>query len=204
MQYEIVVVGTSLGGLKALQVLLAGLPKDFPLPMVIVQHRGKGSDDLLRALLKNAASLPVREAEDKEQIVPGVVYLAPADYHLLVEAGDFMLSTDAPVEFARPSVDVLFESAADAYGAGVIGVVLTGANADGARGAAAIKRRGGLVLVQDPVTAEAAAMPEAASAVGCDHILPLLDIPPFLVQLVSESKRGKHAVRTTDQRPDRG
>ena len=187
MQYEIVVVGTSLGGLKALQTLLAGLPKDFPLPVAIVQHRGKASGDGLAAFLQTASALQVREAEDKEPIVPGMVYLAPADYHLLVESGAFMLSTEAPVAFSRPSVDVLFESAADAYGAGVIGVVLTGANIDGARGAVAIKRRGGLVVVQDPATAEAVAMPEAARAAGCDHILPLLDIPPFLVRLVSES-----------------
>ncbi len=118
MQYEIVVVGTSLGGLKALQALLAGLPKDFPLPVVIVQHRGKDSGDPLVALLQSATPLLVREAEDKQPMAPGVVYLAPADYHLLVEAGGFMLSTDAPVVFARPSVDVLFESAADAYGPG--------------------------------------------------------------------------------------
>ncbi|HEX2120839.1 MAG TPA: chemotaxis protein CheB, partial [Thermoanaerobaculia bacterium] len=133
------------------------------------------------------------DADDKQWVKPGSVYLAPADYHLLVdrngERGELHLSVDARVEYSRPSVDVLFESAADAYRAGCIGVVLTGANADGARGAAQIKRRGGFVIVQDPAGAEAREMPQAAiGATGVDRILPLERIGPFLVELCRLSK----------------
>ena len=163
-RFEIVVIGTSLGGLEALRTLLAGLPSSFCVPVVIVQHRGKESEDTLTPLLQRRCPLVIEEAEDKQTIVPGYVYLAPRDYHLLVEPGRFALSSDAAVNQARPSIDVLFESAADAYGSAVIGVILTGANADGARGAARIKQRGGLVVVQDPATAEARAMPDAALA----------------------------------------
>ena len=184
MAFELVVVGTSLGGLRALEVLLAGLSKTIPVSMAVVQHRHKDSDGTLSRLLQQYSALPLKDAEDKEVIVPGRVYLAPADYHLLVEAGRFALSTEAPVSYARPSIDVLFESAADAYAEKVIGVILTGANHDGAQGIAKIKARGGLTVVQDPATAESPSMPEAAiAAVEIDWILPLLDIAPLLVSL---------------------
>src|SRR5579871_4147383 len=124
MAFEIVVVGTSLGGLAALETLLAGLPGDFPLPLAIVQHRGTDAHSVLANLLRRHCVLPVKEPHDKEEIAAGRVYLAPADYHLLVEEGVFALSTEGPVQFARPSVDVLFISAADSYARGVIGVVL--------------------------------------------------------------------------------
>ena len=123
------------------------------------------------------------DADDKQWIKPGTVYFAPADYHLLVEKGEFSLSVDEAVHHSRPSIDVLFESAADAYGAALIGVILTGANDDGAAGARRIKSRGGLVVAQDPKTAEAPAMPAAAIAAGAvDQILPLDQIGPFLVE----------------------
>ncbi|PLZ82447.1 chemotaxis protein CheB, partial [Fischerella thermalis WC217] len=116
MKYQIIVIGTSLGGLEALQVILLGLPKTFPVPIAVVQHRHKDSDDTLRVLLQSYTNLVVKEAEDKEEILPGWVYLAPADYHLLIESKDktvsqpyFSLSTDVPVTYARPSIDVLFE-----------------------------------------------------------------------------------------------
>jgi two-component system chemotaxis response regulator CheB len=179
---DIVVCGASLGGTRALQVVLAGLPRDFPLPVAVVLHRRRDSADRLAALLQGAGPLAVKEAEDKQSIVPGGVYLAPADYHLLVEKGNLALSTEAPVTYARPSIDVLFESAADAYGAGVIAVVLTGASADGAQGAARIRERGGTVVVQDPEKAEARVMPEAVLAAGPAHVLPLEEIAPFLVK----------------------
>ena len=163
-QFAIVVVGTSTGGLKALQVLLSGLPADFPLPVVIVQHRGPGSDSGLCEFLHKFSSLPVAEPEDKEPVQPGRVYLAPRDYHLLVENRSFVLSTDQPVGFARPSIDVLFESAADDYREKVVGVILTGANRDGARGLAAIKSRGGTTVVESPFSAACPEMPEAALA----------------------------------------
>jgi two-component system, chemotaxis family, protein-glutamate methylesterase/glutaminase len=180
----LVVVGASLGGLAALRTLLGGLPRGFGAPLLIVQHRGRDSDEGLLKLLQRASQLPVCEPDDKEPIAPGRVYLAPADYHLLVEPGHVALSTDAPVNFARPSLDVLFDSAAEAYGDRVVCVVLTGANADGARGAARIKRRGGVLVVQDPATAEASAMPSGAlKAAPADRVLPVPEIAPFLVEL---------------------
>lgn len=181
---EIVVVGTSTGGLKALQTLLSGLPAGFPLPIVIVQHRGMGSESGLCEFLSQLSSVPVAEPEDKEPLRRGRAYLAPRDYHLLIENQSFALSTDPPVGFARPSIDVLFESAADEYQERAIGVILTGANRDGARGLAAIKFRGGLTLVEDPVSAACREMPEAAIAqTKPDWILPLEEIAPRLHKL---------------------
>jgi len=179
--YQIVVVGTSLGGLNALEVLLAGLPATFPVPLVVVQHRGVGSDGILRMALQRRTPLRVREPHDKDPILPGRIYLAPPDYHLLVDEGSFALSTDRPVCHARPSIDVLFETAANTYGGDTIGVVLTGASSDGARGAAAIKSYGGLVIIQAPETAESAVMPRAAiAATLADAVLPLPEIALFL------------------------
>ena len=190
MAFNLIVVGTSWGGLRALEVLLSGLPKQFSVPIAIVQHRHKDSDNTLTLFLRRHSALPVEEAEDKAAIVPGCVYVAPADYHLLVERGDsvahpyFSLSTEAPVLYARPSIDVLFESAADAYAEEVIGLILTGASKDGAQGLAKIKARGGLAVVQAPATAESPVMPEAAMAtVSVDKLLPLADIAPCLVDL---------------------
>lgn len=187
MAFEIIVVGTSTGGLKALQTLLSGLPADFPLPIVIVQHRRKDSESGLCDFLGQSSSLLVSEPEDKEPLVSGHVYLAARDYHLLIENGSFALSTDPPVGFARPSIDVLFESAADEFQERAIGVILTGANRDGARGLAAIKALGGLTIVEDPRSAACGEMPEAAiSLTTPDWILPLPEIAPRLIKL-SES-----------------
>src|SRR5918992_615726 len=157
--YEIVVVGTSWGGLAALRALTAPLPRDFGLAMAVVQHRHKDSDRLLATLLQERTALTVCEVEDKQPILPGFLFIAPADYHLLVERGHFSLTIDAPVRYSRPSIDVAFTSAADTYGAGTIGVVLTGANADGAEGLSQIAKRGGLAIVQSPSTAESPTMP---------------------------------------------
>lgn len=186
----LVVIGLSTGGLHALSVLLASLPEDFPLPVVVVQHREKGSDeDRLTWVLRQHGHLAVKEPEDKEVIRAGNVYLAPPDYHLLIEGDHFALSTEAPLWYARPSVDILFESAANAYGKNVIGIVLTGANEDGAQGLATIRKRGGLAIVQDPKTAESPKMPEAAiAATKVDQILPLEEIGPFLVNIVGSNK----------------
>jgi two-component system chemotaxis response regulator CheB len=182
----IVVIGASLGGLHALQTILASLPAEFSLPIVIVQHREAGTYEILQEVLQRHSLLPVRDAEDQEAIKPGHVYLAPADYHLLLEPGYITLSTGEPVNYARPAVDVLFESAADSYGEQTVGVILTGLNHDGARGLAAIKQRGGLAIVQDPATAEAPDMPKAALvATPVDRILPLAAIGPFLRTLGS-------------------
>jgi two-component system chemotaxis response regulator CheB len=183
-EFEIVVVGTSTGGLKALQTLLAGLPSGFLLPIVIVQHRGTGSENGLSEFLGKSSSVPVTEPEDKELLLPGHAYLAPRDYHLLIENRSFALSTDPAVGFARPSIDVLFESAADQYQQRTIGVILTGANRDGARGLATIKSHGGITVVEDPASATSREMPDAALAqTNADWILRLQDIAPRLQQL---------------------
>lgn len=197
--YELIVVGASLGGLQALEILLAGLPKNFPVPVAIAQHRHKNSDDSLSIVLQRQCALPVTEVEDKDLIMPGRVYLAPPDYHLLVEMSQIQwdsqreyrtsiptlsLSTEAPVLYARPSIDVLFESAADAYGEKVIGVILTGASNDGSQGLAKIKANGGLTIVQEPSRACCPTMPKAAiAAVKIDWILPLDEIAPRIVNL---------------------
>jgi len=183
-EFKIVVVGTSIGGLNALQTLLSGLPDGFPVPVVIAQHRGKISEIGLCDFLGRSSRIPISEPEDKEDILPGRAYLSPRDYHLLVENGSFALSTDPPVSFARPSIDMLFESAANEYRELAIGVVLTGANRDGARGLAAIKLRGGVTLVEDPASAACREMPDAAiAATQVDRILPLQDIASCLGHL---------------------
>ena len=187
MAYELVVVGASWGGMKAIGTLLSGLPAGFGAAVVIAQHRGVTSTGGLAHVLERTAGLPVKDADDKEPIRAGCVYLAPADYHLLVESGEFALSIDEHVQFSRPSIDVLFESAADAYGRRAVGVLLTGSNDDGARGLRAIQRRGGLTIAQDPATAEAPAMPAAAISAGAaDKVLPLTAIAPLLVELCGE------------------
>jgi len=160
--YSILVVGTSWGGLNALRELVGALPEDFRLPTVLVQHRHRQSDHLLSTFLQERTRLEVVEVEDKMPMQSGMLFVAPADYHLLIDRGVFTLSTDPPVRYSRPSIDVTFYSAADAYGAATVGVVLTGANSDGSRGLRRIFDRGGLTLVQDPVTAESPTMPSAA------------------------------------------
>lgn len=197
--FRIVVIGVSTGGVKALRLLLEGLPGDFPLPVLIVQHISPESGDGMAKLLDAQCTISVKEADEGEEIRPGTVYLAPPDYHLLLEAGGFMtLSVDPPVCYARPSVDVLFESAADVFGSGVIGVILTGANHDGSQGLKAIRREGGICIVQDPLDAEADEMPKAAiAATRVEHILPLPEIAPLLRQLAgSPTVARKHHVGT--------
>jgi two-component system, chemotaxis family, protein-glutamate methylesterase/glutaminase len=187
MAYSVIGIGTSWGGLAAMTKLLGGLPGDFSLPVVVVQHRGKDSDRLLSELLQDATDLRVCEAEDKEPLEPGTVHIAPANYHVLVDAGYLSLTVEDPVRFSRPSIDVMFSSAADTYGSGAIGVVLTGANEDGARGLADIVKRGGLALVQNPRTAEIPIMPQAAvKAVPNAEILELDALAPRLIELSHE------------------
>lgn len=157
----LVVIGASWGGLHAVSTILAGLPRTFDTPVAIVQHRAKESDGLLVGLLQGVTTLRVTDVEDKEPILPGHVYVAPPDYHLLVDDDYFSLSMDAAVRYSRPSIDVALASAADSCGAAAIGVLLTGANDDGARGLRHIVEKGGRALVQDPATAEVRTMPEA-------------------------------------------
>jgi two-component system chemotaxis response regulator CheB len=184
--YEIVAIGASWGGLAALKELLGALPADFAAPVAVVQHRmSSGNDELLPALLNSASALHVCEAADKAALVQGTVFVAPPEYHLLIDPGEVALSADAPVQFSRPSVDVLLESAANAYRERAVGVILTGANDDGAEGLAAIRRNGGLAIVQDPADAERAEMPAAAlRAVPDAKRMALREIAPALEAMV--------------------
>lgn len=184
-RYEAVVMGASAGGLEALRFILGSLPDDFPLPIIIVQHRHPNSDDYLITCLNERCRLRVKEADEKGKIEGGIVYIAPPNYHLLIEEDrTFSLSVSAHVNYARPSVDVLFETASDTYGAKLIGVILTGANNDGSLGLKEVKEHGGRVIVQDPETAEAASMPKAAlKATEVDDILSLDEIASFLCKL---------------------
>jgi two-component system, chemotaxis family, protein-glutamate methylesterase/glutaminase len=163
-QAEAVVIGASAGALEALSVILPALPAGFGLPLIVVVHVPPDKRSVLAELFQTKCRIPVREAEDKEPISAGTVYFAPPDYHLLIEAEKSLsLSSDEPVLFSRPSIDVLFESAADAYGSALIGIILTGANQDGAKGMKAVAEAGGVALVQNPNGAFASAMPEAAA-----------------------------------------
>jgi two-component system, chemotaxis family, protein-glutamate methylesterase/glutaminase len=160
---EAIVIGASAGALEALSVILPALPTDFGLPLIVVVHVPPDKRSMLAELFRAKCRIPVREAEDKEPISGGTVYFAPPDYHLLIEAEKSLsLSSDEPVLFSRPSIDVLFESAADAYGSALIAIILTGANQDGAKGMKAVVEAAGIALVQNPDGAFASAMPEAA------------------------------------------
>jgi two-component system, chemotaxis family, protein-glutamate methylesterase/glutaminase len=182
---RLVVVGTSLGGLAALPVVLCGLRADFPAPVVVVQHRSAAAGfSALASVLQRNCSLEVREVFDKDPLVAGRIYLAPSDYHVLIDDDHLALSTEARVQYARPSIDVLFMSAAETHGSRTIAVILTGANRDGVVGARQIKLRGGIILVQDPATAEAPTMPTATlAAVAVDRVLTLAEIPVVLAEL---------------------
>jgi two-component system, chemotaxis family, protein-glutamate methylesterase/glutaminase len=182
----VVAIGTSWGGLSALGRILGGLSAAFPLPIIVVQHRSKDSDNLMATLLQDMSDLIIHEAEDKDTLLPSNVYVAPADYHLMVDDGVVSLTTDAPVRYSRPSIDVAFESVARSYGSGAIGVVLTGANEDGSRGLARIIDLGGRGIVEDPKTAEMPVMPEAAKrAAPAAEVLPLQDIAPRLMTMAT-------------------
>ena len=181
MALRLAVVGGSWGGLDALGRLLGALEPSGLAVAAALHRSASGPEGALVSYLRSRSLLPVVEAEDKQAIEPGHAYLAPADYHLLVEPGRFALSIDAPVLFSRPSIDVLFQSAADAYGDEAAAVVLTGANEDGSSGLREVKRRGGVALVQDPATAVRAEMPQAAIATGlADHVLPIEEIAACL------------------------
>jgi two-component system, chemotaxis family, protein-glutamate methylesterase/glutaminase len=183
--YELICIGASWGGLHAVGRLLADIPEEIDLPIVIAQHRHRTSmDGALAELLHLRIKRPVQDVDDKMSIEPRHVYIAPPDYHLLIERGSFALSTDERVQYARPSIDVLFESAAYAYGPSVIGIILTGANEDGAAGLATVKRRGGVAVIQDPSGAARRTMPDAAiAATAADAILPLEEIGKFVYGL---------------------
>ena len=190
MAYELIVMGASWGGLAALEVVLKELPGDFSTPIVVAQHRAVDSGSgALSAILGIRSGRTVLEPGDKDTIEPGRVYVAPPDYHLLVEPDGFALSIDEAVQYARPSIDVLFDSAADVFRDRLIGVILTGANEDGAYGIKRVRRNGGLTIAQDPATSERPEMPSAAIATGAvQHVLPLEEIAPMLLELCDRDR----------------
>ncbi|HET9441639.1 MAG TPA: chemotaxis protein CheB [Longimicrobiales bacterium] len=182
-RYQLIAIGASAGGLNAVCQLIRNLPADFEIPIAVVQHRAKESEALAE-ILQECTALRVVEVEDKQPLEGRTVYIAPPDYHLLIDEGVFALSTEGLVLYSRPSIDVFFDSAADAYGAGLIGVVLTGANSDGTKGLATIVSRGGKALVQDPQTAEVKVMPlSAQQGVSRARVLDLDQIANHLLQL---------------------
>jgi two-component system, chemotaxis family, protein-glutamate methylesterase/glutaminase len=181
-EIDAVVVGASAGGVEALSTLLSALPAHASFAVLIVQHLPKDRRNLLPEIFGPKCALPVLEALDKQPVEPGTVYVAAPDYHLLVDEGRTLaLSIDEPVHFSRPSVDVLFESAAAAYGSRLMGIVLTGANADGAAGLRAVHEAGGITVVQDPGSAQASLMPASAlQRVPASQVLPLAGIAALL------------------------
>ena len=185
MGYKAIVIGSSTGGFYALKKIITSLPEAFSLPILITQHISANSDNFMSKYLDGLSKLTVKEADEKENIQPGTVYIAPPNYHLLVEENfTISLSTSNKQNYARPSVDVLFETAALAYNASLIGVVLTGANNDGAKGLMAIKKAGGTTIAQDPDSAEAYVMPlSAIKLCQPDYVLHLDDIANKLIEL---------------------
>ena len=182
---EAVVIGASAGGVEALTTLLPALPAGMQAAVFVVLHLPRARPSLLAEIFQSRCARPVSEAQDKEPVAPGSVYVAPSDYHLLLDPGpQISLSADEPVNFSRPSIDVLFEAAADLFGERVAGIVLTGSNDDGAAGLEAIRRSGGVTIVQDPASAQMPSMPEAALLRGpADHVLPLAGIAALLATL---------------------
>jgi len=185
MPYEAIVIGVSSGGMKAMKVLFSLLPMNFKTPIVIVQHIGSRSENIWIRLLNEKSHLEIKEADEKEKIEKGKAYVAPPNYHLMIEMDrTFSLTIDERVNYARPSIDVLFESAAEVYRDKLIGIVLTGANNDGTKGIKHIQECGGLTIVQHPDTAESSTMPSSAiAAIHPDYILSLEDIVTLLIEI---------------------
>jgi two-component system chemotaxis response regulator CheB len=185
MKYEAIVIGVSSGGMNAMKIMFSLLPKNFNIPIIIVQHIGARSDGHFIHLLNKQSNVSIKEADEKEKIEKGTVYIAPPNYHLMIERDKtFSLTIDERVNYARPSIDVLFESAADAYKDQLIGVILTGSSSDGTLGFKKIKEYGGLTIAQDPKTAESSFMPASAIAlVQMDFILSLDEIIMLLIKI---------------------
>ena len=190
LRYEVLAIGSSWGGIEALTVLVAALPADFPLAVFVVQHQHPHSRNVLATILGRSGMLPVSDIEDKDEMLPGHIYLAPANYHLLLERDNsFSLSLDAHVQFCRPSVDVSFASVAVALGSRAMCLVLTGANEDGAEGLRRIKAAGGYTMAQEPSDAVAPAMPRAAIATGCvDAILRVEQVVPHILHVLGKDQ----------------
>jgi two-component system, chemotaxis family, protein-glutamate methylesterase/glutaminase len=190
LAFDVLALGASWGGVEVLSSLVAQLPEEWHLPVVIVQHQHPYSGNALQRILSRRTTLPVIDVEDKDKLLPAHVYIAPANYHLLMEQdGSFSLSLEAPVNFSRPSIDVTFSSLSRAYQQRCIGVVLTGANDDGAQGIRDIKAGGGYTIAQQPESAEAPVMPAAAIATGAvDAILTPQEIVPALLRLLDGNR----------------
>lgn len=184
-RFAAIVIGVSSGGVEALKLVLGVLPEEFPLPLLVVAHISAEADNGLALLMDDICSIRVKEADEQDHLKGGTVYIAPPNYHLQVESDRTLsLSVDAPVKFARPSVDVLFDSAAAVFGPALIGVVMTGAGSDGSNGLKRIKELGGVAVVQDPESAEADQMPRnAIASASPDHVVPLEEIPALLLRL---------------------
>jgi len=192
--YDIVVMGGSAGGFKAFTAILGALPTGFSLPLLLVQHLHREDDGAFTRHLENSVSLPVTEAVDKERIEPGRVYVAPADYHMLVERdGTIALSTEGKVNWSRPSIDVLFESASRAYGERVIGIILSGASSDGAEGIRAIRSAGGFTIAQNPDSAEYPFMPRSAIETGA--VVQIMTVEEIIVTVAGMCRPHSRTVR---------
>lgn len=179
----LIVMGCSSGGLSALSGCLGTLPPDYAIPIVVVQHRRKYERGLFEEVLQSKAAIRIKQADEKEKIAAPCVYIAPPDYHLLVEQDmTFSLNSDALVNYGRPSIDVLFESAADACGHKLVGILLTGANNDGSNGIRAIRQKGGITIAQEPSSAECSYMPQSAIDTGSvQHVMTVSQIASFLL-----------------------
>jgi two-component system chemotaxis response regulator CheB len=185
-QYDVVAIGASAGGVEALHVVVNSLPAGLPAAVLIVQHMDPRHKSMLAALLQRYSSLTVKQAVSGEEVCPGTVYIAQPDAHLVVRDGRLVLTDTPLVHFSRPSIDLLFESVADAYGDRAIAVVLSGSGVDGAAGIRAVKAKGGTTIVQDPATAAHPGMPQAARATGCaDVVLPLVEVGAAIANLVA-------------------
>jgi len=192
-KYKAIAIGTSAGGLFALSNILEKLPAGYPVPMMVVQHRSKDKKDLLEEVLQSKCKIRIKQADEKEKIESGSVYIAPPDYHLLIEADEtFSLSSDEPVRFSRPSIDVLFETAAMVFKDTLVGIILTGASNDGAAGMVVIEKYGGLTIAQDPAEAQFPFMPDASiKTKAVQHILGLSEIEKFLLEIANRYNEKK-------------
>ncbi len=185
--YECVVIGCSAGGIEALSQIFRALPDDFGLAIIVVIHLSKNSPSFFQDCFSRHTKVPIKEADEKEPVRPGNIYFAPANYHLLMEADKtFSLSTEAPLRFSRPSIDIFFETAADCYRDSLLGIILSGANADGSQGLQKIKSLGGTTLVQDPSTAAFPEMPQSAVSYA-DFVYDLSKIAAFVAGLKPSS-----------------
>ncbi|MCD4773663.1 MAG: chemotaxis protein CheB [Bacteroidales bacterium] len=191
MQYQAIVIGTSAGGLNALKIVFSSLHENFSIPILVVQHISSHSDNYITKFFNNLCMLNVKEADEKEKIEPGNIYFAPPNFHMMVEEDkSISLSVDKKVNFSRPSIDVLFETAVYAYCPALIGIILTGANNDGAKGLKLINDNGGLTIAQNPKTAETRTMPQEAINISkTNNILDLEEIGKFLNKIDKDQKK---------------